>query len=473
MTLPAVDTGIIVAALEWLFVGYFLVLHGSHTFLAAVSVNSLRLRMESVAVKMLPRLSAGYEIPVSIIVPVSEPVQDLAPFVQTLFGLDYPEIEVIVVIDTEDRETLAQLQAAFELVMFPEAYWRQVRARTVHSVYRSPRLPALRVLDKKSGGPGDAINAGINAARYPIVCIAHADSVLKRDSLRRLVPDFLEDASTIGAGTAEHIANGSFIVNGFLERCRLSGNPLVWMQASAGLRRDLCNRYGWAVPNAMLTFSDHFCAFRKEAVVQVGGCLRSAVNPVLELVARLHRSNTATDRRYRIAFMPAPVLWRQAPFRPGAVCRTVAREHSGLSDALKANGKLFWGKNSGLVGKLAFPFAQLTEVAGPSIELLAWAFFVAGFALDLISAHHFIAFAVCAAGLGVLVSWLAILIDALVFRTYQSVASYVWLMISAIFENFGYRQMIALCALPGLRPRSVVHAGIRKQTQGPSEPSSD
>ncbi|UCH47150.1 MAG: glycosyltransferase family 2 protein [Betaproteobacteria bacterium] len=463
MTLSAIDTGIIIASLEWLFVGYFLFLHGSHTFLAAVSVNSLRLRMESVAVKMLPRLSAGYEIPVSIIVPVSEPTQELAPFVQSLFGLDYPEFEVIVVIDTEDSENLSQLQTAFELVMFPEAYWRQVRARTVHSVYRSPRLPALRVLDKKPGGPGDAINAGINAARYPIVCIAHADSVLKRDSLRRLVPYFLEDASTIGAGTAEHVANGSFIVNGFLERCRLSGNPLVWMQATASLRRDLCSRYGWAVPNAMLTISDRFCAFRKEAVVQVGGCLRSAVNPILELVARLHRANTVIDRRYRIAFLPAPVLWRHMPSTPAAVCRGMASEHSGLSDALKVNRDLFWGRNSGLVGRLAFPFTKLTEVAGPLIELLAWTFFVAGFALDLVSGQHLVVFAVCAAGLGVLVSWLAILIDAFVFRTYQSAGSYALLLISAIFENAGFRQLITFCALPGLRPRAADHAGMRKQ----------
>jgi cellulose synthase/poly-beta-1,6-N-acetylglucosamine synthase-like glycosyltransferase len=463
MTLPAIDTGIIIASLEWLFVGYFLFLHGSHTLLAAVSVNSLRLRMESVAVKMLPRLSAGYEIPVSIIIPVSEATPDLAAFAQSLFDLDYPEFEVIVVIDTDDSETLTQLQTAFELVMFPEAYWRQVRARTVHSVYRSPRMPALRVLDKKPGGPGDTINAGINAARYPIVCIAYPGSVLKRDSLRRLVPDFLEDASTIAAGTAEYAANGSFIVNGFLERCRLSGNPLVWMQASAHLRRDLCNRHGWEVQNAMLTFSDRFCAFRKEAVVQVGGCMRTAVNPIIELLARLHRSNTVSDRRYRIAFLPAPALWRLTPATPLAVCQTVTREHSGLADALKTNRGLFWGRNSGVVGHLAFPFAKLTEVAGPSIELLAWAFFVSGFALDLISAQHFIAFAVCAAGLGVLVSWLAILIDAFVFRTYQSVGTYLLLLISAIFENFGFRQVTALCALPGLRPRAADHAGMRKQ----------
>lgn len=447
MTLPAFDTSLIVASLEWFFVGYFLFLHGAHTMLAAVSMNSLRLRMESVAVKMLPRLSAGYEIPVSIIVPVSEATSDLAQFVETLFNLDYPEFEVIVVNDTADPASLSQLQSAFDLVMFPEAYWRQVRARAVQGVYRSPRQPALRVVDKKSGGPGDAINAGVNAARYPIVCIARADCVLKRDSLRRLLPDFLEDATTIAAGTAERTANGSFVVNGFIERCRLSGNPLVWVQASANLRRDLCTRHGWAESNAMLSFSDRFCAFRKDAIVQAGGCVRSAVNPVLELVARLHRLNANADNRYRIAFLPAPVLWRAVPSTPGAVCREAANAHHGLADALKSNRSLFWRSNTGAVGHLAFPFVKLTEVAGPSIEVLAWIFFLSGYALGVVSPQHVIAFAVCVAGLGILVSWLAILLDAFVFRTYQSVGAYFLLLISAVFENVGFRQATAVCAM--------------------------
>ena len=468
MTLPTVDIRLVIVSLEWFFVGYFLFLHGGHVLLAAISMNSLRLRIESVAVKMLPRLSAGYEIPVSIIVPVSEVTPDLAQFVQTLFNLDYPQFEVIVVDDTADGETLSQMQKAFELVVFPEAYWRQVRAKPVRAVYRSPHFPALRVVDKVSAGPGDAINVGVNAARYPIVCIASADCVLKRDSLRRLVSDFLEDASTIATGTAERVANGSFIVNGFLERCRLSGNPLVWIQASANLRRDLCARNGWAGQNAMLAFSDRLCAFRKDAVVQAGGCMRSALNPVLELVARLHRINSDTDKRYRIAFMPNPVLWRASPTTPNEVCRTIAIEHRGLSDALKWNRGLFWRRNSGSVGHLSFPFVVLTDVAGPTIEVLAWVFFLSGYALDLVSAQHLIAFAACSAGLGILVSWLAIVLDAFVFRTYQRAGAYVLLMVYAIFENVGFRQLAALCAFPGLRALLAVPASITNQAAGQS-----
>ncbi len=461
MTLPVIDQSLVIASLEWLFVGYFLFLHGSHMLLAAISVNNLRLRTESVAVKMLPRLSSGYEIPVSVLIPVSEATADLAQSVKSLFGLNYPQFEVIVIIDTDDGAVMSELQSEFDLVIFPEAYWRQVRARRVHNVYRSPKFPGLRVIDKKPGGFGDAINSGVNAARYPIVCVAHPDCVLSRDSLRRLIPDFLDDASTIVAAATERVANGSFIVNGFLERCRLAGNPLVWIQAAAGLRRDLCTRHGWTGLNAVLTVADRFCAFRKDAVGQAGGFSRAAVNPIVELLARLHRLNCEADKTYRIALLPAPVVWLLAPTTPAAICRQAGDEQSGLVQALKSNSDLLLAHNSGAVGNMALPFVKLTEVAGPVIEVLAWLFFLVGFALGAVSHHHLIAFAVCAAGLGILVSWLAILIDALVFRTYQRFGAYLLLMVFAIFENLGFRQVIAICRLRGYR----LHRSVSTETK--------
>ena len=453
MTLPVVDLEWLVASMEWAFVGYFLFLHGSHTLLAAVSVNNMRSRMESVAVGMLPRLSAGYEIPVSILIPVCQPTADIVETVKAMFGLDYPQFEVIVINDTGDESVMSELQSAFDLAIFPQAYWRQVRSRRVHNVFRSPQLPRLRVIDKKPGGAGDAINAGVNAARYPIVCIVQPDCILGRDSLRRLIPDFLDDASTVAAGTAERVANGSFVANGFLERCRLAGNPLVWIQAGARLRRDLCTRHGWSSTNAVLTFGERFCAFRKDAVVQSGGFARDAANPVVELIVRLHRSYTALDQRYRVAFLPAPLSWRIVPTTFAAVCKATSDELRGLAQALEKNRSQNSGRNTGVVGRLAIPYAKLTTIAGPAVEILAWLFFLSGFALGAIELQHLIVFAVCAAGLGIVVSWLSILIDALVFRTYQYAGTYLLLIFFAIFENIGYRQLIAPCVLRGIRHR--------------------
>ena len=106
------------------------------------------------------------------------------------------------------------------------------------------------------------------------------------------------------------------------------------------------------------------------------------------------------------------------------------------------------------MGHLAYPFVRLTETARPIIELLGVGFFVAAYALGLLSGAHLVAFAVCAAGLGILLSWLAILLDAALFRTYQRGSAVAMLLVAAVFENIGYRQFTAICALAGSRQRA-------------------
>ena len=265
MTWPTFCLQSAVVTLEWFFVGYFLLVHGGHALRAVASMKQLRRHIESENFNILPRLSSGYERPLSIIVPVSDATQDVGRFVHSLFNLDYPEFEVIVVVDGANDDTLSRLRRLFEMEIFPEAFWRQVRSKAVRGVYRSVRYPKLRVIDKGRGGTGDTINAGVNAARYPIVCVAHTDCGLQRTSLRRLVQEFVEDPSTVASGTAARITNRSLIATGFVERPQLAGQLSSLVQVTAKLRKDLCARHGWAAMNACLAFSDRLCAFRKTA----------------------------------------------------------------------------------------------------------------------------------------------------------------------------------------------------------------
>ena len=68
----------------------------------------------------------------------------------------------------------------------PEAYWTRIKVKPVLGIYYSPRHPNLRVIDKDNGGKADALNAAINASRYPLFCAVDADSILERASLQRV-----------------------------------------------------------------------------------------------------------------------------------------------------------------------------------------------------------------------------------------------------------------------------------------------
>src|SRR5690606_17311004 len=144
----------------------------------------------------------------------------------------------------------------------------------VRGIYRSATHPSLRVIDKENGGKADALNAGINASRYPLFCGVDADSVLERDSLKRVVEPFLEDPRTIAAGGTVRIANGCKVDNGFLASVGLPRNPLALLQIVEYLRAFLFGRMGWSPLNAVLIISGAFGLFRKDVVVAAGGYRR-------------------------------------------------------------------------------------------------------------------------------------------------------------------------------------------------------
>ena len=72
------------------------------------------------------------------------------------------------------------------------------------------------MIDKENGGgKADAINAGINAARYPYFCVLDADAMLEEDALLRVAKPMLDDPDLVAAtGGIVRIVNGSRVDHG-------------------------------------------------------------------------------------------------------------------------------------------------------------------------------------------------------------------------------------------------------------------
>ena len=173
MSLRAVLEGV-----QWLFLGYFVVLNAIYLGLAFIALLGLRryIRGASAAERVYSHL----QMPVSMIVPAYNEAATIATSVRALLQLRYQHFEVIVVNDGSKDDTLAVLKREFQLQPFPEAYRVQLKTEPVRGIYRSLTHPNLRVIDKENGGgKADAINAGINSARHPIIYAGDADSVLR------------------------------------------------------------------------------------------------------------------------------------------------------------------------------------------------------------------------------------------------------------------------------------------------------
>jgi cellulose synthase/poly-beta-1,6-N-acetylglucosamine synthase-like glycosyltransferase len=435
---------------QWFFLLYFIGINAGYLLLNLLSFGSLKRYVQSHGDAGSLRLYAGFEPPVSILVPAYNEEATIAASVRSLLQLSYPEYEVIVVNDGSKDKTLESLQREFRLVPFPEAYWRRLAVKPVRQIYRSTLHHNLRVIDKDNGGKADALNAAINASRYPHICGVDADSILERASLQRVVRPFLENPRTIAAGGTVRVANGCRVEGGFLTQVGLPRKLLPLFQIVEYLRAFLFGRLGWSVLNAMLIISGAFGVFRKENVVAVGGYRTDTVGEDMELIVRLHRVNRLAGTPYRITFVPDPVCWTEAPESLRVLKNQRVRWQRGLSESLTLNLKLLLHPRGGAAGWVAFPFMVVFEWLGPLIEVAGYALMIAGFALGIVSRDAFIAFMAVALSFGVMLSVSALLLEELSFHVYSRPRELAALLAVSLLENFGYRQLNSVWRLWGL-----------------------
>ena len=78
---------------------------------------------------------------------------------------------------------------------------QQIPSKKVVDVYETV-IDGVEVtlVRKENGGKADALNVGINAARYPYFICMDADSVLQRDSLKEIVKPVLQDDTIVAVG---------------------------------------------------------------------------------------------------------------------------------------------------------------------------------------------------------------------------------------------------------------------------------
>lgn len=436
-------------ALQWFFLLYFIGINIGYILLNLLSIRALKSYMEARSLAELPAYS-GYEPPISILIPAYNEEANIVALVQSLLQLDYPEFEIIVVNDGSQDRTLAVLQQAFSLMLFPEAYWQRIKGKGVRAIYRSMTNPNLRVIEKEHGGKADALNAGINASRYPLFCAVSADSILQSDSLRRAVQPFLENPLTVASGGTVRIANDCEMQSGFITGIALPKSGLALMQIVESLRTFLFGAMGWSTLNAVLIISGAFGLFRKETVVEAGGYHTGTSGEDMELIVRLHHMLRLKGSQYHITFVPDPIFWTKAPEKSGALRTKRVNWQRRLAESLTLNMPLLFNRKGGAVSWLAFPFVTVFEWLGPMFEVMGYIFMISGYALGLISWQVFSVFLLVAIGFGMLLSVTALLLEELSFHIYPRTTQLAKLLIAVLLENFGYRQRVSLWRFIGL-----------------------
>ncbi len=390
--------------------------------------------------------------PVTIVAPAHNEEKSIRGSVNSLLELEYPELQVIVVNDGSSDRTLAELEDEFALCPINALYVSQVSTAPVRKLYRSQRDPRLLVVDKEAGGSkADAVNAGLNAATSPYVCVVDADSVLERDALVRImVPVHSDPKRIVSVGGIVRVLNGSEIVAGRLRRVRLPKKGIEIIQVVEYLRAFLIGREGWAQANMQMIISGAFGVFRAELVRAVGGYRADTIGEDFDLVARMHRYLLEQGADYRILFVPDPVCWTEVPSDLRSLARQRARWQKGLADVLWHNRDMLFRRRYGRIGSVALPYLWVFELAAPVIELGGMITIALAALLGVLSRDFFLQFLLFGYFFATMISIGSVLQEEMTFKRYNDAKDVVRLLSSCFLEHFPYRQLHMVWRLLGL-----------------------
>ena len=430
---------------------YFLALNTLYlvfTVVAFVRLNSHRRRWSSRELDAIVRSPATPGI--SLIVPAYNEEATITESVRALLLLNYPAFEVIVVNDGAKDRTMEVLATTYAMLPAPAGYAQPIPSQPVKAFYRSLAYPDLVAIDKMNGGKADAINAGINAARYPLVCVIDADSILEPHALTRAVLPFVEDPDTLAAGGIVRIVNGCDVDSGRVTRVRLPRNALAMFQVVEYLRAFLAGRVALSAGNMLLIISGAFGIFRRDAVVEAGGFRADTVGEDMEIVTRLHRIYRERGQKYRIVFQPDPVCWTEAPESTKILRNQRNRWQRGTLEALGYHRKMILNPRYGMVGLFAMPYYLIFEALGPILELSGFVVTILALALGLLDWRFAQLVFLAAIVYGAVISVGSVLLEELSFRRYPRVSDLLTLALVGIAENFGYRQLTTWWRLRGI-----------------------
>jgi cellulose synthase/poly-beta-1,6-N-acetylglucosamine synthase-like glycosyltransferase len=388
--------------------------------------------------------------PISILVPAHNEGPTIVQSVRSLMQLRYPSTEIIVVNDGSTDETLETLIRAFGL----RPSWRTTRARVsqgrTRGVYSSPDHPALVVLDTINGGKAQALNVALAFSRHPLFLAIDADSVLERDTLLELALPFYLDASVAVTGGVVRPANGSSIEAGRVLSARLSRHHLARFQTVEYLRGMLGGRMGWDQLDCLYIVSGALGLFSREAVMQVGGYRSETLGEDMELIMRVQRWARRKGRRRAVRFVPSAVAWTEVPERIASLARQRARWHQGLAESLWLNRGLVLSARFSPRHAAAFLSQLLIELLGPFWELVGLLLLSVQIATGRLDwPFAAIYFGVFVLG-GTINSLFGIAIETVMCPRYPRSRDSVLLILYAVLENFGYRQLTAWWRVQGL-----------------------
>jgi len=327
--------------------------------------------------------------PVTVIVPAYNEKECIANTLESLAKSTHP-IEIIVVDDgSEDGTSEISREAA-----------------------RSLGMTNVRVIRQENAGKPAALNNGVRNASYDIVIMMDGDTVFEPDAVHQLVQPFADPEVGAVAGNAK-VGNRNTIIG-------------AWQHIEYVMGFNLDRRM-YDLLRCMPTIPGAIGAFRREAVLQVGGMSEDTLAEDTDITIAMHRAG------WRVVYQEHARAWTEAPGSLKQLWSQRYRWSYGTMQALWKHRKSLTDKGpSGRFGRIGMPLVVIFQIITPVFAPL----------IDVFTAYSMIFVDFQAA----LYAWLAVLGIQLVCAAYAfklDKEKYRYLLMMPL-QQLAYRQMMYL-----------------------------
>jgi cellulose synthase/poly-beta-1,6-N-acetylglucosamine synthase-like glycosyltransferase len=439
---------VVVLAIEVFLFVYFICVNGYYLFTGVIALLQLPAFVKIHLADPVRRSNSTLDQPVSILVPAFNEREIIVASLESILALDYGNFEVIVINDGSSDDTMELLDTAFDLEPYEGIYRVEVATQEIVEVYQSARYPALRVVDKRNGGKGDALNAGMNLARFPLVFTADADSFYHPQTLQWMILPFQKEPRTVAVGGAIAVGLPEREKRGGGLRATLPSKLIQRFQVLEYLRAFLATRMGFAPLNGLGIISGACGLWKREVLVGCGGFRVDTIWEDMEMTLRVHHFCIATGRPYRIGFTPYPVCWTDVPASLGVLYKQRRGWHRHLSESMMIHRRMLFGSATAF-SWITMPYLFFFEWLAPVVILFGITFMAVGAWLGFLDWHSQWWLTVLVFVLALLGSLAGMLLDAISYTSYG--LNDTWALFGdAFLENFGYRQFVLAANFMGL-----------------------
>ena len=446
---------IILVIIHLLFFIYAFFAIASYVILAIISaIETKEYMMKNSFVNYKEILSSTISPSISIIAPAYNESLNIIENVRSLLSSHYVNYDVIIVNDGSKDDSLEKLIKAYDLVKVNFLINQQIPTKPMRAgVFKStnPAFEKLTVVDKENGGKADALNMGLNISNNQYVACIDVDCLLLENALQKMVKPFLEvtEEKVIATGGVIRIANSCIIKNGKLLDVNMPKKLIEKAQILEYLRAFLLGRMAWSRLNGLLVISGAFGLFDKKIAIEVGGYDTNTVGEDMEIIVRMRRHMEEINEKYKVAYIPDPLCWTEAPDNYKTFISQRNRWTRGTIETLRKHRKIGFNKKYKSLGMLSYPYWLFFERLAPVIEVIGIVYFAILMALNEVRWDYAFAFIILAYLFTVLFSLVAIYSEELTYHQYKKKGTGFKLLQISLLEPFVLHPFILYAAIRG------------------------